>query len=53
MYSYQPASGKWNKIKEGIPATEKQQEFLVKLGWGREDVTKESASILIDEILNS
>jgi len=53
MYSYQPTSGKWNKVIRGKPATEKQQAFLIKLGWGREDLTAGGAWVLINAIINS
>jgi len=52
MYSYQPAAGKWAKVKRGISATEAQQQFLIYLGWGRENVTKFAATVLIQSILD-
>lgn len=53
MYSYQPSSEKWNIVKRGTPATEHQQWYLELLGWGREDVTKFGAHILIQDIISA
>ncbi len=53
MYTFRPSSEKWVKVKRGLPATEKQQQLLVKLGWGRDDLTIIGASHLIDAILFS
>ncbi len=52
MYSYQQ-SGKWNKVIRGVPATEKQQDLLISLGWGREDLTTGGAWVLINAIISS
>lgn len=44
---------KWHLVKNGKPATEKQQRYLEILGWGRDNVTKQGASVLISSILEA
>ena len=52
MYDYNPKIGRWKKLKRGKPATGKQQQLLVALGWGKDNLTTRGAWHIIDAIIN-
>ena len=53
MWDYKHYNNKWSKSVNLEPATEKQQKYLEILGWGRDNLTKNGASVIIRSILEA